>query len=175
MPIPSRLAEAKQLAVYWDNYVNYLSTVDDRQPNVGQGTPKPPQIALFIKPFAFDLATDQFIEANGTASRWATWETAFTNYTKASLGSSETALGIKLSPARVVIKQGMSTTKQVQTAKTTKRKYITYGGTNGSVPFGLQTGTDNELTLFNTIRTNIKGLTAFDSSTMRVSRIKEKA
>ena len=175
MPIPTRLAQAKQLAVYWDNYVNYLSTVDDRQPGIGTGDPKPPQTALFIKPFGYDVATEQFIEANGTAARWATWGSAFTNYTRDTLGGTGTVLSAKFSPARIVVKEGLSTTKQVVTARTTKRKYISYGGTAGSIPFGIQTATDDEVTIYNTIRSTIKGLTQYNALTMRVSRIKEKA
>ena len=72
------------------------------------------------------------------------------------------------------IKTGMSTTKSVATAKTTKRKYITYGGEAGSIPFGRNT-TEAELDAYNTIKTAIEGdNTNFDANTMRVSRIKEK-
>ncbi len=175
MPIPTKLAQAKLLATYWDNYISYLNNLDDRQPGIGQGDPKPPQTPLYIKPFAYDLDTTQFIEANGTASRWATWGVSFAPYTKDTLAGGETSLDIRLSPARVIVKEGLSTTKQVRTANTTKRKYITYGGKSGSVPFGLNTATDDELDVYNTIRTAIKAQGAFSTTTMRVSRVKEKA
>ena len=47
MGIPKNLAKAKQLAVYWDNYINYLTSLDDRQLKVGQGKPKPPPNGSF--------------------------------------------------------------------------------------------------------------------------------
>ena len=175
MPIPTRLAQAKQLAVYWDNYVNYLSTVDDRQPGIGTGDPKTPQTPLYVKPFGYDIATEQYIEANGTAARWATWGSLFTGHTKDSLTGTETVLSARFTPARIVIKEGLSTTKQIVTAKTTKRKYITYGGTSGSIPFGIQTATDDEVTTFSSLRNAIKSATQFNAQTMRVSRVKEKA
>lgn len=177
MGIPTKLAQAKRLAVYWDNYINYLSTLDDRQPGVGQGKPKPPQTKLYIKPFSLTLDTDQFLEGNGTSSRWGTFQTHFVNRTKDTLNTSggEISLNLKrFTPARIVIKTGMSTTKTVATAKTTKRKYITYGGESGSIPFGRNT-TEAELDAYNTIKTAIEGdNTNFDANTMRVSRIKEK-
>ena len=175
MPIPTKLAQAKLLATYWDNYVNYLTSLDDRQPGIGQGDPKPPQTPLYVKPFAYDLDGTQYIEVNGTASRWASWGSAFSPYTKDTLGAGETALDIRLSPARLIIKENVSTTKQVRTANTTKRKYITYGGKAGSVPFGLNTATDNEFDVYTTIRTALLAISGFDDGTRKISRVKEKA
>ena len=175
MGIPSKLAQAKLLATYWDNYINYLNTLDDRQPGIGQGDPKPPQTPLYIKPFGYDVATNQFIEANGTATRWTSYKTAFSSYTKDTLDGSDTIITPKFSPARVVVKEGLSTTKQVRTARTTKRKYVTRGGKAGSVPFGLNTATDDELDVFTAIKNAIVATSGFVPATMRISRIKEKA
>jgi hypothetical protein len=82
MGVPTTLAKAKQLAVYWDNYVTYLSTLDDKQPNIGNGSPKPPQTALYVKPFSVELDTDQYLKANGTESRWTAFGGKFTSRTK---------------------------------------------------------------------------------------------
>lgn len=176
MGVPTKLAKAKLLATYWDNYVNYLATVDDRQPNIGQGKSRPPQTQLYIKPFSLSLDTDQYLEANGTSARWATFGAAFNNYTKDTLntGGGEISLNLKFRPAKVTVKTGMSTSKTVTTAATTKRKYVTYGGEAGSVPFGKNT-TDLELDVYNTIKTAIQGNASFDSNTMKISRIKEYA
>lgn len=175
MPIPTKLAQAKLLATYWDNYMNYLNNLDDRQPGIGQGDPKPPQTPLYIKPFAYDLDTTQFIEANGTANRWSSYGASFAPYTKDTLGAGETTLSPKFSPARLIVKEGLSTTKQIRTANTTKRKYVTYGGKAGSVPFGINTPTDDELDVYQTIRTAVLGNANFAAATMRISRVKEKA
>ena len=177
MPVPTRLAKAKLDAVYWDNYVKYLNTIDDRQSRIGQGKPIPPQIELYVKPFSLTLDTDQYIKANGTSSRWGTFQAHFTSYTKADIDEAggEMALDLRFRAAKVVIKTGMSTNKTVRKALTTGKDYVTYGGESGSVPFGKNT-TDLELDVFNTIRAAIKAdATNFSATTMKVSRIKEKA
>lgn len=175
MPIPTKLAQAKLLATYWDNYIAYLNNLDDRQPGIGQGDPKPPQTPLYIKPFAYDLDTTQYIEANGTASRWASYQASFANYTKDTLEAGDTIISPKFTPARLIVKEGLSTTKQVRTANTTKRKYVSYGGKAGSVPFGINTASDNELDVYQTIRTAILASPAYATATSRISRVKEKA
>ena len=174
MPVPTKLAEAKLLATYWDNYTNYLATLDDRQPNIGQGDPKPPQTELYIKPFGFDIGDTQYVSANGTASRWSSWKGNIQPYTKDTLPSGGSVLEVKVVPARIVIKEGLSTSKTVVSARTTKRKYVSRGGKAGSVPFGLNTATDDELDVFQIIRSAIKNNASFDAATMRVSRSKEK-
>ena len=176
MGIPTNLAKAKQLAVYWDNYVNYLSNLDEQQPNVGNGTPKPPQTELYVQPFAVDLGTNQYLKVSGTEDRWNTWGSQFANYTKETLnaGGGETFLKLRnIRPARMVIKTGISSAKTVVTAKTTKRKYVSYGGTSGSIPFG-KNATETELEAFQALKTAVQA-TAFNPQTMRISRVKEVA
>lgn len=169
MGFPKKLAQAKTAAVYWDNYVNYLATLDDKQPNIGNGTPKPPQILLYIKPFALDLHTDQFLSAYGTNTTWSTQTAKFTGYTTAALTGDQIALKLKnVRPARVVIKTGMTTNSVVKTSKATKRKYLSRGGTAGSVPFG-KNGSTEEANAFAAIKTAI-GVAAGQS----VSRVREK-
>jgi hypothetical protein len=178
MGVPTNLARAKQLAVYWDNYINYLTNLDDRQPNIGQGKDKPPQTELFIKPFALDLDTDQYLKVNATAERWNAFGTPFANYAKASLDSVGGEIFLQLrnvSPAKMVIKTGLSTTKQVVTAKTTKRKYVTRGGESGSIPFGKNTPGETEVEAYNALRAAVIASSAYNANTMQISRIKEKA
>ncbi len=178
MGVPSNLANAKRLAVYFDNYINYLTTLDDRQPNIGQGQDKPPQTELYVRPFALDIDADQFIKVNGTGERWTGFGASFSAYAKDTLnvGGGEVALKIRgVTPARVVIKTGISATKSVVTAKTTKRKYVSRGGTSGSIPFGKGATTDTEVEAYDTIVAAVKASGGFNAATMRVSRIKEKA
>ena len=105
MGIPTNLAKAKQLAVYWDNYVNYLNTLDDKQPNIGNGTSKPPQTTLYVKPFGDVFPTALYIKTTGTSDRWDTYKTHFGTYTKETLVSgTESAIKPRgFRPARVVI------------------------------------------------------------------------
>jgi len=177
MGIPKNLAKAKQLAAYWDNYINYLTNLDDRQPNIGQGKPKPPQVELYIKPFALDLDSDQYLKVNGTQDRWAAYQSHFTGYTKETLNSGGGEIFLKLrnvTPAKLVIKTGISTTNQVVTAKTTKRKYVTRGGESGSIPFGLKTVGETEVEAYNALRAAIIA-SGINQQTTKISRIKEKA
>ena len=176
MSFPKNLAKAKQLAIYWDNYVNYLSNIDEQQPNIGNGTSKPPQIELYLQPFALELDVEQYIKVNGTQDRWNTWGTQFASYTKETLNTGGGEVFLKLRgvrPARMVIKTGISTTKTVVTAKATKRKYLSYGGVSGSIPFGQNT-TETEVEAFQALKTAVEA-TAFNSQTMRISRVKEVA
>ena len=176
MGIPKTLAQAKRNAVYWDNYVNYLTSLDDRQPNIGQGDPKPPQTELYVKPFALELDTDQYLKANGTSQRWTAYQSSFTGYTRETLnaGSGEIFLNLRnVRPAKVVVKVGMSTGKTVVTARTTKRKYVSRGGTAGSIPFGVRTVGETEVEAYNALRAAIMA-SGFDTNTMQVSRIREK-
>jgi hypothetical protein len=175
MGIPTSLAKAKQLAVYWDNYVNYLSTLDDRQPNIGQGKPRPPQTTVYITPFGKDLAANQFLVASATAARWNTFKTAIGNKAKDTLTGADSVLNLDaVRVAKVVIKTGISTTKQIKSSSRTKRKYITYGGEAGSIPFGRNVETDDEYDVYQGLVTAIKANSAFSATTMKISRIKEK-
>ena len=176
MGFPKALAKAKQQAVYWDNYVNYLDSIDDKQPNVGNGNPKPAQTELYIKPFGIDLDTDQYLKVNGTTERWSSYQTQLTGYAKDDLNESGGEFFLKLrnvSPAKIVIRTGMSTTGTVKTAVATKRKYVSYGGTAGSLPFGRQTAGENELEAYQAIRGLILA-TGLNTQTSRISRQKEK-
>ena len=177
MGIPKNLAKAKQLAVYWDNYINYLTTLDDRQLKVGQGKPKPPQTELYVKPFGLELGTGQYLKVNGTSERWNSYKGSFAGYVKETINAGGGELFIKLrnvSPAKVVVKTGMSTTNRVVTATTTKRKYVSRGGESGSIPFGVKTAGETEVEAYNAIRAAIMS-SGFDANTMQISRIKEKA
>lgn len=177
MGVPTNLARAKQLALYWDNYINYLTTLDDRQPNIGQGRDRPLQVQLYVQPFGIDLATTQYLEVGGTAEKWTAFKAAFGAHTSdnVDLSGANTTLDIgTYRPAKVVIKTGLSTTKQVVTAKTTKRKYTTRGGISGAVAFGRKNGTELEIEAYEEIRASIKATTGFNAATTKISRIKEK-
>ena len=173
MGVPSNLASAKREAAYFDNYINYLNTLDDRQPNIGQGEDKPPQVKVYIKPFGLTLTATQYLSANATAARWTAYNSAVGTRAKATPGGTDVELPIQsFKPARIVIKTGVGA-KRVETSKRTKRKYVTRGGTSGSIPFG-QDGSETELDAYNAIRTAIEAGAGFNASTTKFSRIKEK-
>ena len=58
-------------------------------------------------------------------------------------------------------------------SKRTKRKYVTYGGTSGSIPFGVTEG-ETELQAYNNIKAALIARIGTDNETIKLSRIKEK-
>ena len=169
----TNLAAAKREAIYYDNYVNYLNSLDDRQPNIGQGQDKPPQVEVLFKPFGLTLTATQHLAANATAERWTAYNAAVGARAKAIPGGTDVILPIKsFKPARIVIKTGVGA-KRVETSKRTGRKYVTRGGTSGSIPFG-QDGAESELEAFDAIKTAIQNQAGFNADTTKISRVKEK-
>lgn len=172
MGISSQLARAKQEAVYFDNYIDYLNTLDDRQPNIGQGTDKPPQTPLYIKPFSFALTPTQFIQENATKARWDSYQTVIG--ARATDVKSATAVIIPFKgfrPARIVIKTGVGA-KRVETSRRTKRKYVTRGGTSGSIPIG-KNGDETEQEAYDNVKAGVIASAGFNPETIKLSRIKE--
>lgn len=173
MGISSDLARAKQQAVYFDNYVNYLNTLDDRQPNIGQGDDKPPQTAVYVKPFSFELGVSQFIQENATKARWDSYESVIGDRTTDVLPGTAVIIPFKgFRPARIVIKTGVGA-KRVETSKRTKRKYVTRGGVSGSIPIG-NDGTETEQEAYDNVKAAIIASAGFNAETIKLSRIKEK-
>lgn len=172
MGISSKLASAKREAVYFDNQVEYLSTLDDRQPNIGQGEDKPPQTPLYIKPFAFELTPTQFIRENATAARWTTYKAEIGNRAVDTVADTAKIIPFRgFTPARIVIKTGVGA-KQVKTSKSTKRKYVSRGGTSGSIPFG-NNGTETEQEAYDAIYAALIAKIGTANETIKLSRIKE--
>lgn len=176
MGFPKELAKAKKKAVAWDNYVAYLSNLDEQQANVGNGTPKPPQTALYLKPFGLDLDTDQYLQANGTTSRWTSFGSLFSAYTKADINEAGGEIFLKLrnvKPAKITIKLNVNPTGTVATSKSTQLKYLNYGGNSGSLPFGRGSTTNTETEVYQELRDAILSGGAPAAST-RFARQKEK-
>lgn len=169
-----KLAAAKREAVYFDNYLTYLNTLDDRNPNIGQGEATPPQVDLYVKPFGIDLHSTQYLVASGTASRWASYKTLFAPFTKETINEgTENVLDLsRVRPGKIVIKTGVGA-KRVVTAATTRRKYTTRGGKAGAIPFGRRLAAENEQEAYSFIRAAIKASAGFNDETTKVSRIKE--
>jgi hypothetical protein len=137
MGYPKRLARAKSLAVGWDNYVNYLSNVDERQDRVGQGGGKAPTIKVYLKPFTKSPATTQFIEGTANQALHTALGTPANTYAPKTLGTNDTSekySGFK--PARVVKRTGVSSTGVRAVSQRTKLPYLKYGGTSSSIAFG---------------------------------------
>ena len=177
MVFPKNLAKGAKMAAAWNNYLAYLQSVDDQQPNVGNGAAKPPQKELYVWPFSFDIEeTTQRVAKNGTESLWGTYGTYMSNYTDATWAPANAIIlrPKSFQPARVVIRILTSTNGVVKTSAKTKLKYLQYPGKAGSLPYGRNVAGDNEADVFSTIRTAIYAGISNDAN-VKISRSREKS
>jgi hypothetical protein len=138
----SDILKGARLKKALDNYIKYLSGEVDRQPNIGNGTPRPAGTTLYVSPFATKLATKQYAQVSGSEAFWTANKTKFGTHTKDSIdgGSGETALKLKgYRAARVSYKTNIGQKGTPETSNATKMKYLSYGGTYSSAPFGQKT------------------------------------
>lgn len=137
MGYPKRLARAKSLAAGWDNYVNYLNNIDDRQDKVGSGTAKPPTISVYINPFTLNLGDKVRLQSSANQATHSAIGALANTYAPANLTAGDTAVKIKgFKPARVVRKTGITARGTRAVSKRTKLPYLNYGGDSGSIAFG---------------------------------------
>lgn len=157
----SRILSAATLYPQLKNYLNYIQTMDDRNPNVGQGRPRPASQVLFIRPFNYNLPVGQMHKTSGA-------QPTFNSYSsEGQIGSRVTSVTPtgdgnvvdldNFKPARVIITTGRSTTGTVKTSRITKAKYLSYGGTSTSLPFGKANDTDTYADAVAAIRTTLLG------------------
>lgn len=143
----SDILQGARLKKALDNYIKYLSGEVDRQPNIGNGTPRPASKTLYVSPFSVSLASKQYAQVSGSEAFWTAHKSKFTGYTKESVdgGNGETGLKLKgYRAARVSYRTGIKPTGVAATSNATKMKYLSYGGTSSSAPFGKKsTETEN--------------------------------
>jgi hypothetical protein len=136
----SDILRGSQLKKALDNYLKYLAGETDRQPNIGKGKARPALIALYVRPFGTALATKQFAKVSGDETFWKNNKPKFKDYTQDELLTGtpdETSLKLKgFRPARLSYKTNIGTTGTEKTSNVTKMKYLSYGGTSSSAPFG---------------------------------------
>jgi hypothetical protein len=170
MGYPKRMAAAKSMAVGWDNYVNYLSNIDERQDRVGQGTAKPATVVVYIKPFTLEQSNTQFIEARANQSIRTALGAPANTYAPITIGGTDTSQKIDgFKTARVVKKTGISARGTRAVSRRTKLPYLNYGGSSGSVAFGKGGTTKTQQEIFEEFK-------ATDTAaTVRWSLIPEKA
>lgn len=156
MPISTKMARAKAEAVYWDNYVKYLDSVDERGSGVGKGKPRPESTILHVLPFSVSLpaaaagGATTLLKASGNAATWNThkgkWKVASIDYARDSFGddpATEISVAFKFREARVSITTGLLTAGVRKVAKGTKKPYLSYNGPSTvttSLPFGRPIG-----------------------------------
>lgn len=153
----SRIIEAARLYQAVDNYKTWLTNFDQRSQGIGDGNPRPASQPLYITPFAIELPT-------GCKVKQSASETAYNNYSsylgnKISITAPTDGANI-LKPAgykapRIIVRIA-GTSKTTPTSAITGMKYLSYGGSSLSVPFGKGADTDQLQTVFNSLKTAIE-------------------
>lgn len=142
----SKILQAARYYAAIDNYIQYITDATKRGQNVGNGSPRVASIKLYVRPFTEDLPIGQMVETSGAAPTWAARSAQFGTHTDPTAPTGEGLL-IKLkgfSAARAIITTGRSATGIAKTSKVTGMKYLSYGGTSTSVPFGAKNDTETE-------------------------------
>jgi len=165
----SRIIEATRYYAAIDNLIKYWSDSTRRGTNVGQGEPRPPSQLLYVVPFGVSLATGQMARQSAAETAWQRYGSQFNNYTDATqpVDAGNVVKLADYAAARVIILEGRSNTGTVKTSAVTGMKYLSYGGSSTSIPFGRSVGTDTIQSVYDTIANNIR--TANQQASLRLS------
>lgn len=151
----SRILGAAKYYSAIDNYIKYITDASKRGQNVGQGKKRPESTKLYIDPFDVKMAAGQRAVASGALPTWNQYKSIaavsnrVTDQAPADTDLIITPEGWKA--ARISIKTGISDNGIVKTSKVTGLKYLSYGGTSSSLPFGRNDETETETAAFNTL------------------------
>jgi hypothetical protein len=113
------------------------------------------------------------VKQSAAAPSWATYGSRFGSFTSATApaDAGNIVVPAKYRAAHVIIKTGMLSQAVVKTSGITGLQYGSYGGRSTSIPFGKAVAGDEQLAVFNTIRTNLNQQL---SGNYRVSLTREK-
>jgi hypothetical protein len=170
----SRILEAAKLAPQLEAFLDYQKNAARRGTRVGQGEPRPKSNPLYIKPFNIPLADTQKVRVTAAIPTIAAYGS---NSEIASRTDAEPGAGVTLikpegfSAARVVITSGRSANGTPKTSAVTKAKYLSYGGTSTSIPFGRKNATETLTAAFEAIKAQIIAA----NPAVKVSLTREKA
>jgi hypothetical protein len=168
----SRILQAARYQTALTAYTEYITGKAERQPNIGTKGNRPPSTKLYISPFSFTIGATDKLETSANQAAWTEHEGAFGSHTLAALPSGDVSFKIRgFRPSKVVIITGRSGSGTVKTSHITKTKYLSYGGSSRSIPFGKAASGDTEVTVFDTIR----DLVAPTGSPLKVYLSPEKA
>jgi hypothetical protein len=152
----SRIMSAAKYYSAIDNYIKYITDASKRGSKVGQGKPRPKSTKLYIDPFGVALADGQVVPTSASLTAWTAHKTKLGTHTS-DTQSDETKI-VKLegfTPARVIITTGRSATGVAKTSSVTGLKYLSYGGTSTSLPFGRKSLAESQQAAFDEIRLQI--------------------
>jgi hypothetical protein len=152
----SRILSAAKYYASIDNYIKYITDASKRGSRIGTGKPRAKSKILFIDPFGVPMADGQVVPVSANDASWTTYKAKFTLRTKDAQSDEAKIINLaNYTAARVIIHTGKSATGVAKTSAVTGMKYLSYGGSSTSIPFGRGSATDTESTAFQEIRLSI--------------------
>ncbi len=153
----SRINQASKLTVELENYIAWLTGKAERQPGIGTKTPRQPSIALYVTPFNLTIPTSVKIHQSANKVAWEKYEGEIGARTIMTLPAGTESIklrGYRAPRINVVTGRG-SANRSVKSSHITKAKYLNYGGTSVSVPFGKGAADTSEDAAFQAIKAAI--------------------
>lgn len=134
----SRLRRAARLAAAATKLADYYDPTKPKPSYPSRSQPRPAYIPIYFKPFSFELAATQVMRSTAQETGgWGAYSTAIGARAKNTLAANETVFFVEgFKPARVTVTSGVEDTGVEEFSKVTGLRYLKYGGTSVSVPFG---------------------------------------
>lgn len=149
----SRIRRASRLAAAALKLADYYDPTKPKPSYPSRQQPRPAYIPVYFKPFSFDLDTTQVMrsttqEVNG----WQSFSGAIGARAKIALAAGEVLFFVEgFKPARVTVTTGVQPSGTPETSQVTGLRYLKYGGTSVSVPFG-KTGTETAAEAYTAVK-----------------------
>jgi|SRR5919199_4208137 hypothetical protein len=157
----SDILKAARDLPYLENYIKWMTSAENRQPNIGKRGARKASQKLGVIPFNVPLGAGQLAYESGALPTWEAHRGEIGNHAVA-LTATNIKTTVRLerySAARVIILTGRGATGTEKVSHITGRKYMSHGGTSTSLPFGKpsEASTDTEEATFGTIAAAIRG------------------
>lgn len=164
-----RILESAKYYAAIDNYIKYITDASKRGSKVGQGKPRPESIRLYLEPFGQDLTTGQKVRASAALPTWDKVKGVGAVSSRVAATAPTDADNILrlegFKPAKVAVVSGRSDKGVAKTSAVTGLKYLSYGGSSTSFPFGKTSDTDSESGAFEAIKAALQGGNSFSNAT----------
>jgi hypothetical protein len=171
-----RILEAAKYYAAIDNYIRYITDSTKKGQNVGKGKSRPDSQVFYIQPFGINLGDNLFIKVSATKTTYDKYKSSLSDRLEESITGTEKYIKKPegYQPAGAIIVTGRvvgSANAKVETSKVTGMKYLSYGGTSTSIPFGRATDAELFHTAAGDVKTAIIGVTAGAVVTIKGERI----
>ena len=171
-----RLRQSQKLSEAYNNFKEWQDLPYDPQPG-SQGQAKS-RLPVYLHPFGLEFEQDEVFSSKADPdtfdelSGYLTGTGGAVSQTKSSTEKLIKVSGFRA--ARVVIFRNGTYQASPKTSEITKQQYLKYEGERLSLPFGQASGTDEMVTVFNQVRSNIFDALTATNAILRVSLQAEK-